>query len=264
MLTPVLAPAAIQTRGVTVRYGERVVLDDVTLRIPAGELVAVVGPNGAGKSTLFRALVGLAPLTAGEIDLFGQPVADRAPSEVSYVAQRGEVDWRFPVRVEDVVLMGRYPHLRWGQRPSAADKALAADALARVGMADLAQRQIGQLSGGQQQRVFLARALAQQARLLLLDEPFSGLDTVAERVIFDLLAELQRAGVTTLVATHDLNTVAAHFSHVVALNHRVLGDGAPEDVMTEETLCRVYGGQLMVLRVGERTLAIGDGCGHFG
>ncbi len=257
-------PIAVDVRGVSVRYADRVALDDVTLQVPEGQLVAVVGPNGAGKSTLFRALVGLAPLAAGEVVLFGHSARDRTPAEVSYVAQRGEIDWRFPVRVEDVVLMGRYPHLGWGRRPSAADRTRARTALERVGMAPFAHRQIGQLSGGQQQRVFLARALAQEARLLLLDEPFSGVDAVAEQVIFELLAELQSEGRTILVATHDLNTVMGHFSSVIGVNHRVIGYGPTEEVFTPETLCQVYGGQLMVLPTAQGTMAIGDGCGHFG
>jgi ABC-type Mn2+/Zn2+ transport system ATPase subunit len=227
--------------------------------------VAVVGPNGAGKSTLFKALVGLVPLAAGQVSLFGQPASQRHPCDVSYVAQRSEIDWRFPVRVEDVVLMGRYPHVGWLRRPATEDRDRVQAALERVGLAELGRRQIGQLSGGQQQRAFLARALAQEARLLLLDEPFSGVDAVAERVIFEILADLQREGRTILVATHDLNTVIAHFSSVVAINRRVMGYGPTREVFTAETLSQTYGGQLMILKVGEGTaLSIGDGCGHFG
>ena len=259
------AAPIVAARGVRVMYGDRVVLDDASLEVPAGQLVAVVGPNGAGKSTLFKALVGLTPLTAGEVWLFGRPARERGRAEVSYVAQRGEIDWRFPVRVEDVVLMGRYPHLGWGRRPSSEDRDRAQAALERVGLAKLGKRQIGQLSGGQQQRVFLARSLAQDAQLLLLDEPFSGIDVVAEQIIFDILAQLQSEGRTILVATHDLNTVMAHFSSVIALNHRIIAYGATADVFTADVLCQVYGGQLMLLKVGqETTLAVGDGCGHFG
>lgn len=256
---------AVVTRDVSVQYGELVVLADVTLSIPAGDMVAVVGPNGAGKSTLFKALVGLVPLASGEVSLLGRPCHERSPSAVSYVAQRGEIDWRFPVRVEDVVLMGRYPHLGWFRRPSSEDRDRVQAALERVGMASLAKRQIGQLSGGQQQRVFLARSLAQDAQLLLLDEPFSGIDPLAEQVIFQILGELEAEGRTILVATHDLNTVIAHFSSVIAINHRIVGYGSTKEVFTAEILSQVYGGQLMLLKVGhEAALAIGEGCGHFG
>lgn len=259
------ATPAVAMRGVSVRYGERLALNDVTLSVPEGQLVAIVGPNGAGKSTLFKALVDLAPLAAGEVRIFGQPTSQRSAAEVSYVAQRGEFDWRFPVHVEDVALMGRYPHLGWFRRPSAADRRAAHAALERVGMADVADRQIGQLSGGQQQRVFLARALAQEARLVLLDEPFSGVDAVAEQVIFDILAEVQAEGKTILVATHDLNTVMSHFSHVAVINRGLIAYGNTADVFTPEVLCQAYGSQVMVLGDGPAPRAlIGDGCGHFG
>lgn len=257
--------AAVEMRDVTVRYADRVALDSVTLSIPEGQLVAVVGPNGAGKSSLFKAMVGLVPLAEGEVDLLGQPTRDRGAADVSYVAQRGEFDWRFPVHVEDVVLMGRYPHLGWFRRPAAQDRAIACAALERVRMAEFAGRQIGELSGGQQQRVFLARALAQDARLVLLDEPFSGVDAVAEQIIFDLLAELEAEGRTIVVATHDLNTVLSHFSTVAIINHRLVAYGRTEAVFTPEILCQAYGSQVMVLGGGRApTALIGDGCGHFG
>jgi manganese/zinc/iron transport system ATP- binding protein len=164
-----------------------------------------------------------------------------------------------------VVLMGRYPHLGWGRRPTAADRDQAYMALERVGLGDLAKRQIGQLSGGQQQRVFLARALAQEARLLLLDEPFSGVDAAAEQTMFEVLAELQTEGRTILIATHDLNRVLAHFTWVIALNRRLVAYGPATTVFTPEVLGETYGGQLLVMPTTlGAALAIGDGCGHFG
>jgi manganese/zinc/iron transport system ATP- binding protein len=265
MLSEIVAGPAVAAHDITVRYAEQIALDHVTLSIPTGQLVAVVGPNGAGKSTLFKALVGLAPLASGEVALLGKPARERHPSDVSYIAQRGEIDWRFPVRVEDVVLMGRYPHLGWGRRPSAVDRDQALAALDRVGLADLAKRQIGQLSGGQQQRVFLARALTQEAKVLLLDEPFTGIDVVAEQIMFDILADMQAEGRTILVATHDLNTVVAHFSSVIALNRRLVAYGSTAQVFTPEVLSQAYGGQLVMVPMAQGTaMAIGDPCGHFG
>ncbi len=258
-------PPAVCARHVTVKRGDMRVLEDIDFTMPAGQMVAVIGPNGAGKSTLFNALVGLLPVTSGEVELFGRPSRERRAADVSYVAQRDEIDWRFPVRVEDVVLMGRYPHIGWVRRPSAADRQKAHEALARVDLADLAQRQIGELSGGQQQRVFLARALAQEARLLLLDEPFTGLDAVAEATIFGILADLQREGRTILVATHDLNTVMNHFETAIALNRRIIGYGSVQDVLCSDILTRTYGGQLTMLRATDGSaVVLGDGCGHFG
>ncbi|MFN8498111.1 MAG: metal ABC transporter ATP-binding protein [Anaerolineae bacterium] len=259
------APPAVRARHVTVKRGDLTVLEDVDFTVPAGQMVAVIGPNGAGKSTLFNALVGLMPITSGDVELLGRPSRERGAADVSYVAQRDEIDWRFPVRVEDVVLMGRYPHVGWVRRPSAADRETARAALARVGLAELAERQIGQLSGGQQQRVFLARALAQEARLLLLDEPFTGLDAIAEATIFEILADLQREGRAILVATHDLNTVMHHFETVIALNKRIVGHGPVQDVLCSDTLTETYGGQLTMLRGADgRVVVLGDGCGHFG
>ncbi len=259
------APPAVRLRHVNVKRGDMLVLEDIDFAVPAGQMVAVIGPNGAGKSTLFNALVGLMPIASGDVELLGRPSRERSAADVSYVAQRDEIDWRFPVRVEDVVLMGRYPHVGWVRRPSSSDRAKAHDALARVGLADLAQRQIGQLSGGQQQRVFLARALAQEARLLLLDEPFTGLDAVAEAMIFEIVADLQREGRTILVATHDLNTVMHHFETAIALNRRIVGYGPVQDVLCSDILTRTYGGQLTMLRGADGSaVVLGDGCGHFG
>ena len=259
------SPPAVRARHVTVKRGDMLVLDDIDFAVPVGQMVAVIGPNGAGKSTLFNALVGLLPITGGEVELLGRPSRERGAADVSYVAQRDEIDWQFPVRVEDVVLMGRYPHVGWVRRPQGADRAKAREALARVGLLDVAQRQIGQLSGGQQQRVFLARALAQEARLLLLDEPFSGLDAVAEAMIFEIVADLQREGRTILVATHDLNTVMNHFETAIALNRRIVGYGSVQDVLCSDILTRTYGGQLTMLRGADGSaVVLGDGCGHFG
>jgi manganese/iron transport system ATP-binding protein len=218
----------IRLQDVWVGYGEQAVLQGIDLQISTGSLVAVVGPNGAGKSTLFKAMVGLLPLWRGGIQVGLQSLdgnTDRRPAQqalsVAYIPQREEVDWRFPVTVLDVVLMGRYGQRRWYQRLQAADQEIAWVCLERLGLADLANVSIGELSGGQQQRVFLARALAQQPQVLLMDEPFSGVDVSHQEVVLQVLAELQGQEVTVLLSTHDLGLVWQRFQKVVLLNRRV-------------------------------------------
>ena len=197
---------AIDVADLTVAYREQPVLWDVDLRVPEGVLMAVVGPNGAGKTTFVKAILGLVPVAAGRVEVLGQPVSAKR-RVIAYVPQRGSVDWDFPTSVLDVVMMGRYGALGWFRRPGAAERERATDALGQVGMADFAGRQISELSGGQQQRVFLARALVQDARVVLMDEPFQGVDATTERAIVTLLQTLRSEGRTVVVVHHDLQTV---------------------------------------------------------
>ena len=251
----------LELREVSVFYGSRPALDSVSLAIPHGAQVAVVGPNGAGKSTLFKAMVGLAPLRGGEMLIHGRPPAEyRDP--VAYVPQREEVDWRFPVTVLDVVVMGRYGRKRWLRRLSSADHAAVSSSLERLGIADLAQRPIGELSGGQQQRVFLARALAQEPHVLLLDEPFTGVDIATREATLELLAGLREQGVTVLVSTHDLDLAAQRFDQVILLNQRLICAGRPEQVFTEDHLQAAFGGQMVV--VNGKVIVVDQCCGAHG
>lgn len=231
---------AVEVRDLTVAYRERPVLWDVDLDVPAGSLTALVGPNGAGKSTLLKAVLGLVPAAAGQVRVLGRPLAE-VRGRVAYVPQRGQVDWDFPVTVEDVVRMGTYGRLAWWARPGREEKRLASEALERVGMAAFAGRQIRQLSGGQQQRAFLARALAQGGELLILDEPFQGVDAVTEREIIALLRGLRDQGATVLAVHHDLQTVPAYFDHVALLNVQLVAAGPVAQVFTEDNLRLAYG-----------------------
>jgi manganese/zinc/iron transport system ATP- binding protein len=246
-------PPPIEVRHLTVAYHGAVALDDVSVSFPARAVTAIIGPNGAGKTTLLHTIMGLQPHQAGTIALFGQPVR-RARRRVAYVPQREAVDWQFPVTVRDVALMGRYAASPPGRRPTAADRALAADALAQVGMTDYADRQIGTLSGGQQQRVFLARALAQRAEVLLLDEPFAGIDAASQETIYQLLATLKDAGQTVLLSTHDLISVRAHCDYLLCLNRRVVAFGPARATFRLDVLERAYGGRLFHLHEGEGVL----------
>jgi manganese/zinc/iron transport system ATP- binding protein len=204
--------------------------------------MGIVGPNGAGKSTLIRAILGLAKPAAGRALVLGKPYEEQRRL-VAYVPQRGSVDWDFPTNVLDVVLMGRYGRLGWVRRPGAADRAAAREALAQVGMLELAHRQISQLSGGQQQRVFLARALVQHAEVYFMDEPFQGVDATTEKAIVELLRRLREEGKTVVAVHHDLQTVLEYFDQVALLNVRMIASGSVKDVFTEENLRHTYGGR---------------------
>ncbi len=240
------AAAALALENVTVAYAGRAALDDVTMRVPHGAQVAIVGPNGAGKSTLFKALVGLLAVRAGSVRMHGRaPGAQTDP--IAYVPQREEIDWGFPVTVHDVVMMGRYGRLGWLRRPGAADREVVARALAELGITELEKRAIGELSGGQQQRVFLARALAQEPHVLLLDEPFTGVDVSARESLLALLARLRERSITVLVSTHDMQTAARRFELVALLNRRLIAFGSPATVFTPEHLTEAFGGQALFL-----------------
>jgi manganese/iron transport system ATP-binding protein len=236
----------IAARGLTVRYpGGVTALRDASFVLPTGTIAGLVGVNGAGKSTLFKALMGFLPLREGDVTILGRPVP-RALREnlVAYVPQSEEVDWTFPVLVRDVVMMGRYGHMGLLRRPRAADRAAVAAALDRVGMGDFADRQIGALSGGQRKRVFLARALAQEARVILLDEPFTGVDVATEDAIVALLREMRAEGRVMLVSTHNLGSVPRFCDRTVLINGTVLDYGPTREVFTQANLQRAFGGVL--------------------
>jgi len=240
------AVPALEVHDLTVAYRTEPVLWDVDLALPEGQLVAVVGPNGAGKSTLLKAALGLVRPLTGWVKFFGEPIARRR-AWVGYVPQRESVDWDFPTSALDVVTMGLYRRLGWLRRPGKAERQRALACLDKVGMADFAGRQIAQLSGGQQQRVFLARALAQDARLYLMDEPFAGVDALTERAIVTLLQELRAEGRTVICVHHDLQTVPEYFDWVVLLNLRLVAAGPVATTFTSENLQQTYGGRLTVL-----------------
>jgi manganese/zinc/iron transport system ATP- binding protein len=246
----VISPLSIQ--DLTVAYQRRPVVWDVDYLAPAGKLVAVIGPNGAGKSTLIKACLDLVPHVSGQVLFFGQPYR-RVRDRIAYVPQRTSVDWDFPVSALDVAAMGLYRKIGWCRWVTRKYRTMALQALDRVGMADFADRQIRQLSGGQQQRVFLARALAQDADLYLMDEPFAGVDAATERAIVSLLHELRSLGKTALVVHHDLQTVPQYFDDVLLLNLRLVASGPIQTAFTETNLKRTYGGKLSLLdQVGAR------------
>jgi manganese/zinc/iron transport system ATP- binding protein len=238
--------APLWISDLTVAYHRKPVLWDIDLSLPEGRLIAVVGPNGAGKSTLIKAILGLVPRASGIVSIYGRPY-EQQRHLVGYVPQRESVDWDFPVNAVDVVAMGLYRQIGWFKPVSARHRQKAMEELDKVGMAAYAKRQISQLSGGQQQRVFLARALAQDAQLYLMDEPFAGVDVATERAIIGLLKTLKSSGKTCVVVHHDLQTVPAYFDHVVLLNMRVVDAGPVNEVFNEANLKKTYGGKLTLL-----------------
>jgi manganese/zinc/iron transport system ATP- binding protein len=243
MTTP---QTAVRVRDLTVAYRETPVLWDAELEIPAGRLAAIIGPNGAGKSTLIKAALGLVPAAAGTVEFFGKPY-DEQRKLVAYVPQRSSVDWNFPTNALDVVMMGTYGALGWVRRPGKAERERAEECLDAVGMADFAKRQINQLSGGQQQRVFLARALAQNAEIYLMDEPFAGVDATTERAIVQILQTLRNDGKTVVCVHHDLETAPEYFDWLVLLNLRTIASGPFGITFTRENLIRTYGGRIGAL-----------------
>ncbi len=240
------AASPLSIHDMTVAYHRKPVLWDIDLDLPDGRLISLVGPNGAGKSTLIKACLGLVPAASGLVRIYGKPYEEQRHL-VAYVPQRESVDWDFPVTALDVVAMGRYAHAGWFRPVGKRNKRAAHEALEKVGMGAFAGRQISQLSGGQQQRVFLARALVQDARLYLMDEPFAGVDASTEKAIVTLLKELKNNGKTVLVVHHDLQTVRSYFDHVVMLNMRIVANGPTHEVYTEENLRKTYGGRLTLL-----------------
>jgi len=242
----VMNTAPLTVRDLTVAYQKKPVLRNVHVEVPEGKLIGIIGPNGAGKSTFIKAVQGLIPVASGVSEIYGKPYRTQRKL-VGYVPQRESVDWDFPTDALDVVLMGRYGRLGWFRRPGKEDREFALECLRKVGMADYADRQISQLSGGQQQRVFLARALAQEAQLYFMDEPFSGVDAATEKAIIRLLNELKQQKKTVLVVHHDLQTVEEYFDWVILLNRRVIAAGPTSDVFTAENLQKTYGGRLHIM-----------------
>src|SRR5688572_21896233 len=247
----------LDVRDLTVRYNGRMALEKVTFHLHEGERIAVVGPNGAGKSTLFQVVSGVLQPSAGEVKIFGSRPGGHVC--IAYIPQRSQVDWNFPVNVADVVMMGRSAKLGLLNWPRKSDWEYVHRALEIVELSDLAQRQIGQLSGGQQQRMFIARALAQEAELMLMDEPLTGLDTPSQEGILSLLDRLKKENVTVMVATHDLDQAANHFERIMLLNHRIIAFEKPDEALRTENLIRAYGGRLHSTDNGS-VLTVDDCC----
>ncbi|MGD6817023.1 metal ABC transporter ATP-binding protein [Metabacillus sp. 84] len=237
----------VKIENLTVAYHKKPVLQEVSFEVPKGKLIGIIGPNGAGKSTLIKAILGLIPAASGQVEIYGKEYSKQRKL-VGYVPQRGSVDWDFPTNALDVVLMGRYGHVGWFKRPGKKDVDLAKESLDKVGMLDYADRQISQLSGGQQQRVFLARALAQDADVYFMDEPFVGVDAATEKAIIALLNDLKNRGKTVLVVHHDLQTVDEYFDWVLLLNMRKIAYGPTDKTFTVENLQKTYGGRLAFLK----------------
>lgn len=248
------AGSPLSIHDMTVAYHRKPVLWDVDLDVPAGRLVAIVGPNGAGKSTLIKAAMDLIPKVSGRVLVYGKPYRENR-NRVGYVPQRESVDWDFPVSALDVVTMGEYGRIGWCLPVTRKHKDAAREALDRVGIADLADRQISQLSGGQQQRTFLARALVQNADLYLMDEPFAAVDAATERAIVRVLQDLRTAGKTAVVVHHDLQTVEEYFDNVILINMRVVAQGSCAEVFTRENLQKTYGGRLTLLDQAAEAMA---------
>jgi ABC-type Mn2+/Zn2+ transport system ATPase subunit len=242
-------PHRLEVNNISVAYAEKAVLHDVSFQVAHGARVAVVGPNGAGKSTLFKALVGLLPLQTGQVLIHGLPLGHHKDC-VAYIPQREDVDWRFPVTVGDVVMMGRFGARGWFARPNQADHQSVERSLEEMGIAGLAKTSISDLSGGQQQRVFLARALAQDPHILLMDEPFTGVDVTTQETTFGLLDRLRERQVTAIISTHDLNLAASRFDAVILLNKSLVAYGPPQEVLTRENLARAFGNSLLVMENG--------------
>lgn len=255
----VRAHSDVWLSGVTAGYGDRPAIEDIDLAVEAGSLLAVVGPNGAGKSTLLKVMAGLLAPWKGRVEILGG-APGREAKRVAYVPQAETVDWAFPVTVGDVVMMGRYPLLGPMRRPAAADRRLVEDALTKVRMLDHRETQIGRLSGGQRRRVFLARALAADPALYLLDEPVTGIDATTQEDLMDILEEETRLGRTVVATTHDLACAAERFHRVAAINHRLVAVGPSQIIVDPDVLRRTYGGHLLVL--GGQTVLLDDAHHH--
>lgn len=250
--------APIDLQQVSVFFNGHAALQDVSLEIPPGVRIAVVGPNGAGKTTLFNLIAGTLEPSKGEVNIYGHGPSGHVC--IAYVPQRSQVDWNFPASVREVVMMGRIRKIGLFHWPKRSDWRFVDHALARVGMDHVAGRQIGELSGGQQQRVFLAQAIAQEAEVLLLDEPLTGLDLPSQETIFRLLDELKQDGVTALIATHDLNLAAERFDQVILINRQIIAFGPPEQALTQPALVQAYGGHVHRIDQEGGLLIVTDTC----
>jgi manganese/iron transport system ATP-binding protein len=239
-----IRPTALQVDGLTVAYRQLRALDNISFTLPWGQLVGVIGPNGAGKSTLLKAMLDLIPHQQQAVTLDHQPLAAQR-QRIAYVPQRSQIDWQYPTTVWDVVLMGRVRHTGWLRSFTPTSRQVAKAALERVGMAEYQQRPIGELSGGQQQRVFLARALAQQADLFLLDEPFVGVDQKTQAILFEIFGELRQQGKLVIVVNHDLGTAITHFDQLLVLNRTLIASGPRRTVLRPEVLQQAYQGNVL-------------------
>ncbi len=248
----------LEVSHLNLRYGNRTILEDISFTLEQGQRIAVVGPNGAGKSTLFKVIAGVIAPTTGKVYVYGERPSGHIC--IAYVPQRTQVDWQFPVNIYDVVMMGRVGVLGIARLPGKQDHQLVRHCLEIVGLSDLATRQISELSGGQQQRMFIARALAQQAEIILMDEPLNGLDIPSQEAIFSILNTLQENNVTVMVATHDLHQAAEKFDRVMLLNRTLLGLGSAAQVLTPENLLQTYGGHLQIIPTQDGMVALGDSC----
>ena len=251
--------SALSVSNLSAGYsGNRHVLDDINFSVDAGERVAIIGPNGAGKSTLFKAIVGVLNFSSGHISIFGED-CHSSHSNVGYVPQQNAIDWSFPVSVFDVVLMGRSRHIGWFRMPAKVDRDIVRDILDHLSLSELADRQISELSGGQRRRVFVARAMAQDAGIMVLDEPFTGIDQTAEQEIIETLEVLTQHGITILLSTHHLQNAALHFDKVLILRRKLLAYGPPDDVLTTENLQEAFGPATPVLTHGAELLMFSKG-----
>jgi ABC-type Mn2+/Zn2+ transport system ATPase subunit len=250
--------ARLDIEEISVGYHNQVVLENLSFQVPHGGQVAIVGPNGAGKSTLFKALVGLLPLSSGRIFIHGLPLGHHLDC-VAYVPQREEVEWHFPVTVSDVVMMGRYGHLGWLKQPSSTDRDIVFHSLEQMGIDSLAKKAINNLSGGQQQRVFLARAIAQQPHILLMDEPFTAVDIATQEATLNLLDQLQKDKVTVMVSTHDLNMASQRFRNVLLLNHTLIAYGPPSQVFSPQSIRKAFGNHVLTL---DGAVLVDECCSH--
>lgn len=248
----------LDVENLWVRYETGIVLEDISFHMHTGERIALVGPNGAGKSTLLKVIAGVIPYSSGKVQVYGHGPSGHIC--IAYVPQRSQVDWTFPVNVSDVVMMGRIGRMGLLHWPKRVDWDYVRQGLQDVDLLNLANRQIGELSGGQQQRMFIARALAQEAELMLMDEPLSGLDLNSQEVIFEILDKLKQRSVTVMMATHDLEQAASRFDRVMLLNRRLVGIGNPQQVFHADKLMAAYGGHLRLVQASESLLAVTDSC----
>ncbi len=235
----------VEIKNLTVFYRDALALNDVSLAINEGKITGIIGPNGSGKSTLLKGMLGIIPVKKGEVKFFGNSL-EKYRSKIAYVPQRESIDWDFPITVEEVVAMGRIRPKKWWSRTTMADREIVKETLKKVQLSDFSSRQIGQLSGGQQQRVFLARALAQEAELIVMDEPFVGIDMASQESILSIVQKLRDSGKTVIIVHHDLSVVARYFDEVVLLNKTLIANGPIDEILKSENIEKAYGMTLLL------------------
>ena len=243
----------ISIKNLTVTYNKKPAIKGINLEIDEGNIIGIVGPNGAGKSTLLKAILGLLPADTGEVKIHGKDIKDSL-NRVAYIPQKEQFDWDFPINVSEVVMMGRYPYIKFFNRPDEKDREIVSRVLEKVEMKKYAQTQIRNLSGGQQQRIFLARALAQESDVYFLDEPFVGVDAKTEVAIFNLIKELKSEGKTIMIVHHDLSKIEDYFDKLILINQILIAFGNTKEVFTSELLQKTYGGQLTILQKAEQLI----------